>query len=98
MEDNALTKIAVFLTTIDNPFNPSTQWDDWLRYDEDKGYYSTSYLARIVKTSDELSSSDNILAIEEAIDEICALNLLGLYTKLVVYENNQEETINNMAI
>lgn len=92
MEDNARTKIAVFLTTIDNPFNPSTQWDDWLRYDEDKGYHSTSYLARIVKTSDELSSSDNILAIEEAIDEICALNLLGLYTKLVVYENNQEET------
>ena len=88
MEDNARTKIAVFLTTIDNPFNPNTQWDDWLRYDEDMGYYSTSYLARIVKTSDELSSADNILAIEEAIDEICELNLLGLYTKLVVYENN----------
>ena len=92
MEDNTRTKIAVFLTTIDNPFNPNTQWDDWLRYDEDMGYYSTSYLARIVKTSDELSSADNILAIEEAIDEICDLNLLGLYTKLVVYENNQEET------
>ena len=27
------------LSTIDNPFNPFTQWDDWLRYDEDKKYY-----------------------------------------------------------
>ena len=85
------TKKAVFLTTIDNPFDPNTQWDDWLKYDEDHGYYSTSYLARIVKTSDELSSTDNLLAIEQAIDEICELNILGIYTKLVVYEETKQE-------
>lgn len=89
MEDKVKTKKAVFLTTIDNPFNPNTKWDDWLRYDEDHGYYSLSYLARIAKTSDELSSSDYLLAVEQAIDEICALNLLGLYTKLIVYEEDE---------
>lgn len=93
METTARTKIAVFLTTIDNPFNPNTQWDDWLGYDEDHGYYTGSYLARIVKTSDELSSKDNLLAIEQAIDEICELNLLGLYTKLVIYEEDEQEEL-----
>ena len=91
MADKVLTKTAVFLTTIDNPFNPNTQWDDWLRYDEDHGYYTTSYLARIAKTSDELSSTDYLNAVEQAIDEICELNLLGLYTKLIVYEDNDEK-------
>lgn len=91
METTARTKTAVFLTTIDNPFNPNTQWDDWLRYDEDHGYGTVSYLARIVKTSDELSSTDNLLAIEQAIDEICELNILGIYTKFVVYEETKQE-------
>ena len=91
MADKVLTKTAVFLTTIDNPFNPNTQWDDWLRYDEDHGYYTTSYLARIAKTSDELSSADYLDAVEQAVDEICELNLLGLYTKLIVYEDNDEK-------
>ena len=91
MADKVLTKTAVFLTTIDNPFNPNTQWDDWLRYDEDHGYYTTHYLARIAKTSDELSSADYLDAVEQAVDEICELNLLGLYTKLIVYEDNDEK-------
>ena len=91
MADKILTKTAVFLTTIDNPFNPNTQWDDWLRYDEDHGYYTTAYLARIAKTSDELSTADYLDAVEQAIDEICELNLLGLYTKLVIYEDNDEK-------
>jgi len=91
MADKILTKTAVFLTTIDNPFNPNTQWDDWLRYDEDHGYYTTAYLARIAKTSDELSTADYLDAVEQAIDEICKLNLLGLYTKLVIYEDNDEK-------
>lgn len=92
MEANAEAKVktAVFLTTIDNPFDPDTQWDDWARYDEDMGYHSMAYLARIVKTSDELSSKDNLLAIEAAIDEICDINLTGLYTKLVVYDRKEQ--------
>lgn len=77
------------LTTIDNPFNPFTQWDDWKRYDEDKKYYTCSYLARIAKTSDELSEADYDQAIEDAIDEIVKLNILGIYKK--VYENEKNE-------
>ena len=73
---------AIMLTTIDNPFNPFTQWDEWKSFDENKGYFTCSYLARIAKTSDELSDVDYELAVEEAINEICELNTLGLYKKV----------------
>lgn len=72
------------LTTIDNPFDPFTQFDSWYQFDESKGYHSCSYLARIAKISNALSDEDMALAIESAIDEIVALNPLNVYRK--VYE------------
>lgn len=70
------------LTTIDNPFDPFTQFDEWFAFDESKGYHSCSYLARIAKTSDELSEADEEKAIELAVDEIVKLNILGIYKKV----------------
>jgi len=70
------------LTTADNPFDPFTQFDSWFAFDSSKNYNSCSYLARIAKTSDELSDADNAIAIEQAIDEIVQLNLLGNYVKV----------------
>jgi hypothetical protein len=72
------------LTTIDNPFNPETQYDEWYQWDVSNGYNTAAYLARIVKTSDNLSEADQDLAIEEAIDEIVRENILGVYKKVVV--------------
>jgi hypothetical protein len=70
------------LTTIDNPFNPFTQYEEWYNYDVSKGYNTCSYLARIAKTSDELSDADEFLAIDQAIDEIVKFDLLGNYIKV----------------
>lgn len=72
------------LTTSDNPFNPYTHWDEWFAFDVSAGYHTSAYLARIVRSSDELSESDQSLAIKEAIDEILEYNVTGNYTK--VYE------------
>ena len=80
----------VMLTTIDNPFDPFTQWDEWKRYDEDMHYYTCNYLARISKTSDDLSDADNEKAIDDAIDEIVRFNILGIYRK--VYRKKETET------
>lgn len=70
------------LTTVDNPYDPFTQWDEWDAYDRACGYNTTSYLARVVRTSDELSEADQSLAIEQAIDEIVEMNILGIYRKV----------------
>ena len=70
------------LTTVDNPFSPFTQFDEWYAFDEAAGYRTTSFLARIVVTSDELSEADQNVAIDNAIDEIVKENVLGLYRKV----------------
>ena len=73
------------VTTIDNPFNPFTQFDDWYRFDNDHGYHTCEYLARIAKTSIDLDDEAYANAVNEAVDEIVRLNINGLYKK--VYEN-----------
>ncbi len=70
------------LTTVDNPFSPFTEFDQWYAFDRDRGYNTPSFLARIVRTSDELSDADQDAAIEDAIDEIVNENVLGLYKKV----------------
>lgn len=72
----------VMLTTADNPFNPITQFDEWYEYDESKGYCTSGYVARIAKTSDDLSKNDQDLAIQAAIDEIISMNPDGFYKKV----------------
>lgn len=70
------------LTTIDNPFSPFTDWDEWYAYDEAKGYHSSALLARIVMVSDELSEPDQDLAISQGIDDVVEMNDNGLYKKI----------------
>lgn len=64
------------ITTTDNPYDPFTQYDLWASYDEAVcGYYTNSYLARITGDTTELSGPDTDRVIEDAIDEIIAMNL-----------------------
>lgn len=72
------------LTTVDNPFNPHTHFDEWYAYDKRLGHNTTEFLARVAVTSDELSEADQDLAIEQAIDEIVRENVNGLYRKVSV--------------
>jgi hypothetical protein len=71
------------LTTFDNPFDPLKEFEKWFNFDTVvKGYNSCGYLARIARTSDQLSDAENEDEIERAIDEIVALNPT-LYKKVV---------------
>lgn len=70
------------LTTIDNPFNPFTQFSQWFAFDTDKGYNSCSYLDRVARTSDQLSETENSEEIERAIDEIIKYDFRNIYKKI----------------
>lgn len=70
------------LTTVDNPYDPFTRFDEWYQWDTSHGYYTTAYLARVAHTSDELSDVDQKLSIIYAIDEIVSENILGVYRKV----------------
>ena len=73
------------LTTFDNPYNPFTQFERWFLFDTEKGYNSCGYLARIARTSDEMSESEYDSEIESAIDEIIKYDFRNIYRK--VYKN-----------
>lgn len=70
------------LTTVDNPFDPFTQWDEWYAFDTRHGYHTAGLLARIVITSDELSEADQALAIQLGIEEIVRENVSGMHKKV----------------
>jgi hypothetical protein len=77
-----MMEIETALTTSDNPYSPFTDFDSWYAFDEQAGYHTPSYLARVTRTSTELSETDQALAIESAIDEIVKENVLGIYLKV----------------
>ena len=74
--------VEYMLTTVDNPFDPFTQFDEWRALDEVLGYNTPSYLAAVATPSTELSDSDLHLAIQEAIEEIVEDNLFGVHRKV----------------
>lgn len=70
------------LTTVDNPYDPFTQFDQWMQFDVQKGYNTSGLIARIAATSNELSDLDNEQEIERAMLEIVKYNVYGVH-KLV---------------
>lgn len=74
--------MSSMLTTIDNPFDPFTQFDEWLQFDEEKGYYTCQFLARISRASSDMSESDYERENERAIDEIVKYNVRGIDKKI----------------
>jgi hypothetical protein len=75
-------KEEFMLTTVDNPFNPFTNFDEWFAYDQFLGHHSCSLLARVSAVAHGLSETDHDLAIDLAIDEIVRENVSGLHRKV----------------
>jgi hypothetical protein len=75
--------LEYMLTTVDNPFSPFTQFNEWFAFDTIKGHNTCGLLARIVITSDELSEADQSVAIQNGIDEIVRENVSGVHRKVV---------------
>lgn len=82
----------VMLTTIDNPYNPFTHWDEWYVYDTQMGYNTCSYLARVTTTFDDMTEKEESEAIDDAIDEIIRINPLGIYRKIRPNDQKTNDT------
>ena len=84
-EDEEYNPVPTYmLTTIDNPFHPLEEYDDWLRFDEDHGYYTWNMLTRVAPTSDYLSDAENQRILNQAIDDVIRLDLECIYRKVLV--------------
>lgn len=74
--------MTTMLTTVDNPFNPFTQYDDWYAWDVASGYNTVAFLARVATVSDDMSETDIELSISQAIDEVAYENVSGMHRKV----------------
>ena len=70
---------SFFPTTIDNPFHPLNEFDDWLAFDKRKGYNTLEKLDKFYKTSDLISDSLDEFLYEDALNKFLDLFQLLLY-------------------
>lgn len=73
----------VSISTIDNPFNPFDDFESWLAYDTDKGYYSSSKLARLVNLTEDMTDKEELEEIERAIDRLIEIDPLDIFIKVI---------------
>ena len=58
------------LTTLDNPWNPFTNYEEWLSFDVAKGYDTPGVLDRFSITGNNLTEEENQKILNEAMDRI----------------------------
>jgi hypothetical protein len=78
-DSTADTGTVYMLTTVDNPYNPFTEWDEWYAFDARQGYHTPGLIDRLTFDSYELSEADQTLSVQLAIGEIARANVLGIY-------------------
>lgn len=76
----------VRITTVDNPYNPFTEWEDWLMFDVQQGYGTCERLASIAPTSEQLSEQENDEIVESAIEELMKTGAFNKKGELVEYK------------
>lgn len=72
----------VWITTIDNPWDPLNSFPQWFEWDTINGYNTCAYVARICKIDDTFSDAEEFASIEDAIDEIIKYDFLNIYKKV----------------
>ena len=75
------------LSTIDNPYDPFDQFDEWYSFDEMQARKENRptccvYLARVSMNSDDVSENEFNRVMNDVIDEIIQLNLSGKFIKV----------------
>ena len=67
------------LSTVDNPYDPFTQWDEWLAYDYANGHHTCEYLARVSVNSTDLSEKSQQYYDNLAMLQIVREDPIGIY-------------------
>lgn len=83
------------LTTIDNPYSPFSQFDDWYSYDTEKGYDCCGYIDRmktvLKQDTTYLSEESEDSVLENVINEIVTTDPTGLFVKVEKTKENKNK-------
>ncbi len=70
------------LTTIDNPYDPKTEYYKWKQWDEESGYYTEAYVARLLMMEKEFDIDDELVVValtNKVINDILENDPLNIY-------------------
>lgn len=67
------------LTTMDNPYNPFKDWDNWYSFDQSHGYRTCELLDRFTHVHESMTELEEANEIADARKRIC--NLLFMIFK-----------------
>ena len=70
------------ITTLDNPYNPFTDFDNWHQFDEEHGYCTCGLIVRLGIFDDDMPPGILHDEFERVVDEIYEYNILGIYKKV----------------
>jgi hypothetical protein len=76
----------IMVTTIDNPYNPFKDWDEWFFYDLSMGYFTCERLARIVTISDQLSDEEIFESVNYGIEELMKYGCINKKGEFIEYK------------
>lgn len=79
------------VTTMDNIYNPFTQYDKWRSFDREHHYYTEEWIATCSKASPNLEADDYNEETSNAIDRLLWINPYGIFIK--VYEDEADVLI-----
>ena len=81
------------VTTVDNKFNPFTNFEDWYRYDTDPAhpYCTSQWLDNFLKTSSLFDEETINSDVSDAIDDFLKLNPYGMHIK--IFESDADKMI-----
>lgn len=74
--------VTVALTTVDNPFDPIDDFNNWLREDKLRGTSCCEYIARLANYSNDMSDEEREIETERVIDLIVLSDPMGRYKKV----------------
>ena len=69
-----ILKEEIMLTTIDNPFDPFTQFQDWYTFDCGKRYDTYNYLDRVVNVTKDMTKKEVDEAYNQGMKDIVFYN------------------------
>ena len=70
------------LTTIDNPFNPKTDYAKWQTWDTDNGYNTEQFVARLISMEEGFDVDDEVTLIEltnKVVNEVLEHDMTQMY-------------------
>ena len=74
------------ITTVDNPYNPFTHWEQWIVFDKLKGYHTPERLAKVAPLSDRLTDTEIYESVEAGIEAMIRYGAIDKKGFIVEYK------------